>query len=52
MIGTYSIVPVKGHYEAYSEDGKFVLSGDTWDECYLELKEIIVTESKQKCEVA
>lgn len=23
MIGTYSIVPVKGHYEAYNEDGKF-----------------------------
>lgn len=52
MIGTYSIVPVREHYEAYSEDGKFVVSGDTWDECYIELKEIIVTESKQKCEVA
>ena len=37
MDNTHRIVQVKGHYEAYDSNGNFVLSGDTWGECYNDL---------------
>ena len=44
MGNKHRIIQVKGHYEAYDEYGNFVLSGDTWDECYNDLIDIIVAE--------
>ena len=46
MSNTHQIIQVKGHYEAYDECGNFVLSGDTWDECYNDLIDIIVAEAR------
>ena len=46
MDNTHRIVQVKGHYEAYDSDGNFVLSGDTWDECYNDLIEMLVAEAR------
>lgn len=46
MDNTHRIVQVKGHYEAYDSDGNFVLSGDTWDECYNDMVDMLVAESK------
>ena len=34
MDNTHRIVQVRGHYEVHDSNGNFVLSGDTWDECY------------------
>lgn len=47
MVNTHRIIQVMGHYEIYDDDGNFVSSGDTWDECYNDLKEILVTEARQ-----
>lgn len=44
MDNTHRIVRVKGHYEVYDSDGNFVLSGDTWGECYNDLAEMLVAE--------
>ena len=44
---THRIVPNKGHYEIYDDAGRFVSSGDTWEECYNDLVEMIVAESKR-----
>lgn len=46
MDNTHRIVQVKGHWEVKDEYGKFVLSGDTWDECYNDLVEMLVAEAK------
>lgn len=40
MDNTHRIVQVKGHYEVHDSNGNFVLSGDTWDECYNDLVDI------------
>ena len=48
MDNTHRIVQVKGHYEAYDSNGNFVLSGDTWDECYNDLVEMLVVEARAK----
>ena len=48
MDNTHRIVQVKGHYEAYDSDGNFVLSCDTWDECYNDLAEMLVAEVRAK----
>ena len=37
---TYEIVRVKGHYEVYDMNGKFITSGDTYRECEEDLKEM------------
>ena len=50
MDNTYKIVPANGHYEVHDNNGNFVLSGDTWDECYNDLVEIIVADAKIKTE--
>ena len=47
MGGTHRIIQVKGHYEVYDENGNFVSSGDTWDECYYDLMEMIVADARQ-----
>ena len=46
MDNTHRIVQVKGHYEVYDSNGNFVLSGDTWDECYNDLIKMLVAEAK------
>lgn len=46
MDNTHRIVRVKGHYEAYDSDGNFVLSGDTWDDCYNDLVDMLAVEAK------
>ena len=48
MGGTHRIIQVKGHYEVYDDAGNFVLSGDTWDECYNDILEMIVADAKEK----
>ena len=46
MDNTHRIVQVKGHYEVHDSNGNFVLNGDTWDECYNDLVDMLVAESK------
>ena len=46
MDNTHRIVQVRGHYEVHDSNGNFVLSGDTWDECYNDLVEMLVAEAK------
>ncbi len=42
MINNHRIVYVKGHYEVQDDRGNFVLSGDTWEECYSDLLDIVL----------
>lgn len=46
MDNTHRIVQVRGHYEVHDSNGNFVLSGDTWDECYNDLVDILVAEAR------
>ena len=46
MDNTHRIVQVKGHYEVHDSNGNFVLSGDTWDECYNDLVDMLVAEAR------
>lgn len=46
MGNTHKIVRVNGHYELYDGAGNFVQSGDTWEECYKDLLEMIVIDAK------
>ena len=46
MDNTHRIVQVRGHYEAHDGNGNFVLSGDTWNECYNDLVDMLVAEAK------
>ena len=46
MDNTHRIVQIRGHYEVHDSNGNFVLSGDTCDECYNDLIEMLVAESK------
>ena len=46
MDNTHRIVQVKGHYEVHDSNGNFVLSGDTLDECYNDLIEMLVAEAR------
>lgn len=46
MDNTHRIVQVKGHYEVHNSNGNFVLSGDTWDECYNDLVDMLVAETR------
>ena len=48
MDNTHRIVQVRGHYEAHDGNGKFVLSGDTWDECYNDLVDILVADARME----
>lgn len=44
--GAQYIKPVREHYEAYTDQGKFICSGDTFKECSEELLELIKAEAK------
>lgn len=46
MDNTHKIVQVKGHYEVHDSNGNFVLSGDTYEECYNDLVDILVASAK------
>ena len=48
MDNTHRIIPVNGHYEAYNSYGEFVVSGDTYKECYDNLIEMIVEDIKME----
>ena len=48
MGGIHQIIQNKGHYEAYDEYGNFVLSGDTYEECYNDLIDMIVAEAREQ----
>lgn len=51
MDNTHRILQVKGHYEVHDNNGNFVLSGDTWDECYNDLVEMLVAEARAETEI-
>lgn len=40
------IVRVREHYEAYTSQGDFICSGDTFEECSKELLDLIKAEIK------
>lgn len=44
--GTQYIKPVREHYEVYTDQGKFICSGDTFKECSEELLELIKAEAQ------
>lgn len=46
MDNTHRIVQVRGHYEVHDSNENFVLSGDTLDECYNDLVDMLVAEAK------
>lgn len=46
MDNTHRIIQVNGHYEAYNSFGEFVTSGDTYKECYDDLIEMIVEDTR------
>lgn len=48
MDNTHKIVSVKGHYEVHDSNENFVLSGDTYEECYNDLVDMLVTEARDK----
>ena len=48
MDNTHRIVQVKDHYEVHNSNGNFVLSGDTWDECYNDLVEMLGADAKME----
>ena len=46
MDNTHRIVQVRGYYEVHDNNGNFVLSGDTWDECYNDLVDMLAAEAQ------
>lgn len=46
MSDTHKIEYVNGHWEVKDECGNFVLSGDTWGECYNDLVDTLVEETR------
>lgn len=48
MGGTHKIEYVNGHYEVKDKCGKFVLSGDTYEECYNDLEDMLVAGANVK----
>ncbi len=38
MAANFDIIPVRGHYEVYDADGKFIFSADTRSEALRELE--------------
>ena len=47
MGSTHRIIQIKGHYELYDDNGNFISSGDTWEECYNDLAEMIIADARQ-----
>lgn len=46
MGDTHKIEYVNGHWEVKDECGNFVLSGDTYEECYNDIVDMLVVEAK------
>ena len=46
MDNTHRIVQIRGHYEVHDSNGNFILSGDSWDECYNDLVDMLVAEAR------
>lgn len=46
MDKTYQIKSVYGHCEAYDKYGKFMASGDTYEECEQDLINVIFSEAR------
>lgn len=46
MDNTHKIIQANGHYEVHDNNGKFILSGDTWDECYNDLVKLLVAKAE------
>lgn len=46
LTNTHRIIHINGHYEAYDDNGNFVCSGDTWNECYNDLIDMLVAEAR------
>ena len=46
MDNMHRVVQVKGHYEVHDSNGKFILSGDTWGECYNDLVKLLVAKAE------
>lgn len=51
MSDTHKIEYVNGHWEVKDECGNFVFSGDTWDECYNDLVDMLVEEARAGIEM-
>ena len=51
MDNKHNIIQVRGHYEAYDECGNFIVSGDTYNECYNDLLEMLVEEARAGIEM-
>ena len=51
MNNTHKIEYVNGHWEVKDKCGNFVLSGDTWDECYNDLVQMFVEEARAGIEM-
>lgn len=51
MDNTHRIIRVKCHYEVYDSNENFVLSGDTYNECYHDLLEMFVEEARAGIEM-
>ena len=47
MSSIHQIIQTKGHYEAYDDNGKFMVSGDTYEECYNDLIDMIIAEARE-----
>ena len=42
MDNTHKIIRVRDHYEVYDSKGNFIVSGDTYDECYEDFVKLLV----------
>ena len=51
MSDAHKIVAVNGHYEAYDSNENFIVSGDTYNECYNDLLEMLVEEARTGIEM-
>ena len=51
MSDTHKIEYVNGHWEVKDKCGNFVLSGDTYNECYNDLLEMFVEEARAGIEM-
>lgn len=43
----YRIIHAGNHYEVYDSNKNFVLSGDSFDECYEDLKQLLIENAKE-----
>ncbi len=48
MQHTHRIIAIRGHFEAYDAHGAFLVSGDSWEECYNELLDMENTDGKER----